>query len=99
MKEARIIIPRETNDGKPVSLDTYERALCAYFGGFTRTDGQGGFMGVSLVYHEPVAIYDVAMKDTRRENDKLQALAERVKRELDQEAVYIRDTRGDVHFI
>lgn len=98
MREAKIVIPDNYNDGKPIDgawRDQFEAALVDRFNGFTKHSASGAWAGPNGVQIEPVTIYIVACSSSRA----VQAFAEQVKRDLDQQAVYIVRPSGDVQFI
>jgi hypothetical protein len=95
-----ITIPDTLNDGTPVLDDyfeTLESRFCDVFGGFLHVLGLGGFKGEHRVYHEAVTVYQ--LHGTHDHLAWLLALAEDVKRDLKQEAVYITRANLDAWMV
>ena len=92
MKEHKIIVSRQFNDGRAVPLDwfeDFETKLVAEFQGFTRIDGKGGYkMKDGTTKFEPVFIYTVAghLMDC---DGPLKRLGAWAKFSLYQESIYI----------
>ena len=107
MKEARIILPLEGNsaDGtrSPAGATVHKllrTRLAKRFGGYTRTTGFGGWVdGEGQIVEEDVAIYDVAINPTAKDNADLRDIAVAAACNLLQDAVYFRQTSGLVEII
>ena len=100
VREAKIIVPDCYNSGEaaPDSFrEQFEKRLVATFGGFTKYAAHGAWVGSSGVQIEPVTVYMIAA--TLCDNRRLVELAEYVKAELQQDAVYLVKVDGSVHFI
>ncbi|MGH2619839.1 MAG: hypothetical protein ACRDHG_04630 [Anaerolineales bacterium] len=94
MREACLVVP--------VSFDptTVEAKMLVAFGGFTRTDGLGGWIAPDKhVFREPVFVYALAMEDTDANLSELVALANYVKTTYSQQCVYVRKPDGAIIFI
>ena len=98
MREARIILPTIGNDGSDLTdcHAALQSTLCATFGGFTVTQGQGGWRDGSTVYMDSVAVYDVASDATEENRAKLESLALFYGHMASQHCVYVRHAAGDV---
>ena len=92
MKEARLIVPQHPH------VHHLEETLVRSFGGFTRGSAHGAWRSSKgQVVEEKVYLYDIAIHDGTWEE--LLRVAAWVKREQDQEAVYVRDWAGNVVMI
>lgn len=101
MKLATLILPTVNNAGEDQS-DTHatlQSALCAEFGGFTRTMGEGGWNGPVGVYIDPVAVYSVAMDDSAANRGKLESIALFYGDLAGQLAVMVTHANGEVVFL
>lgn len=95
-------VPLLLNDGTPTpdwALSYVERELIRAGGGFTYTDGVGGWRSDSgVLYHEPIRLYFLDYAGDMREQldtaRHLRDVAADVAQTLRQEAVYL--TRQDV---
>src|SRR5262245_27784513 len=88
MREARIICP--------VLDKQFEEDLIERFGGYTRTQGVGGWKNdVGVPEVEPIYVYDIAT--TQRA--KLVIYALQYGRRNGQKEVYLRMPEGDVHML
>lgn len=108
MKEARIIMPYttvltyeggEVLDAKSHRVHaTLKHDLIDAFSGFTRTEGEGGWLGVhGNAMIDQVAIYDIACDEKLDETyAMLFEIALNAGRALDQQSVYIRYPDGVV---
>ena len=99
LKEGRLIVPTDPPNADTV-LKWVRDYLVAEFGGYTETKGFGGWMGKDGVCQEPVRIFDVAYKtglDAVTGNVQLRIIADHVKINLQQEAVYVRFNDGSVN--
>lgn len=67
MNEIRYICGTHTKNNMPVAnsvFPAFELGLAKAFGGFTRTEGNGGFiMADGSLKLEPCMVYDVAVPD------------------------------------
>lgn len=99
MREARIIMPLVSTDSQHTrEHDRLKRALAQNFGGYTVTIGSGGWVdGRGFLIRETVAIYDIAMPDTKLNRSRVRDLAYLTAVELKQESVYVRTPDGNVH--
>lgn len=87
-------VPEHYNNGDPVSSEYFaevEARIEDVAGGWTLTHGIGGWLGDDGRYREPVRLYamDVDDLDALRASIALRGLAQKIARELDQEAVYL----------
>lgn len=102
-REARIIAPILDNDGQPVTeaLQSLERRLVQSFGGFTRMQhGTGGWADKGRVQVEGVIVYDVAVETTdRTHRTALHSIANLLRMEAKQQAVYLRYPSGEVELV
>ena len=102
MKMASLILPTHDNHG--VGLQDVHCALqsdlCDTFGGFTLTQGCGGYRFDSgEVKLESVVIYNIAMSDTPENASKLRTIAKHEASLAEQESVMITLPNGNVEFI
>lgn len=101
MRLATLILPTVNNDGVDQS-DTHatlQHALCAAFGGYTRTMGEGGWKGPDRLYIDPVAVYGIAMDDTANNRSELESIAQYYGNLADQISVMVVHAAGDVAFL
>lgn len=90
-KEARIILPQSC-DATP-----FEHKLTDIFGGYTHTDGQGGWRDpMGLTSREPVNIYDIAAPDTCGTLESLAGVIGWLFETTNEWAIYCRVPSGDV---
>lgn len=95
MTQARytLHVPLQRNDGTAVTDEEFaaiERDLLGIAGGFTSTDGVGGWLSPNgKVYREPVRIYAVDVTATDWAHQRILSLADFVGIALEQEAVYV----------
>jgi hypothetical protein len=69
MRIAQINLPITGNNGESLNVVHFEikRDLCEHFGGYTVTEGQGGWInGDGELIAEPVAVYQVAYDESKR---------------------------------
>ncbi len=102
LKEARLIVPMQDNDGHPSDdiLSEVRSRMLDVFGGYTETVGMGGWADAGSIYREPVAIFDVAIDPfDSTKTGALLALAQHVRQQLYQEAVYLRWYDGDIQLV
>lgn len=98
--ENRIILPVHDNNGESLApLHAWlKRELIEYYGGYTATQAEGGYMGKGgKEYVESVILYDVVTD--KRTCDSLIELCKHLCKEAKQECIYYRDARGQVHFV
>lgn len=89
-------VPERLNDGSLIPSDYFvalEHELIALARGFTRTSATGGWRGVGDMHRDPVALYFIDTSD-QRAGARLLDIAQRIARELAQEAVYV--TRQEI---
>jgi hypothetical protein len=102
MREARINLPVADNEGRSLArvAEALEARLAHAFGGFTATAGRGAWINAEgRLFAEPVTVYDVAIdEEDDDEAEKLLRIAQWLKAEARQEAVYVRLPSGRVHF-
>lgn len=101
MRVATLILPTVNNDGVD-QTDTHaalQSVLCEAFGGFTRTMGHGGWSGPGKVYHDPVAVYGIAMDDSPVDRAKLESIALFYGHMAGQLTVMVTHAAGDVAFV
>lgn len=88
-----LYVPEAWNDGRPVALEQlqrYEDELIDLAGGFTLLRGVGGWRSErGEIVREPVRLYMIDVARGSRARERLQALADRIAFELQQEAVYV----------
>lgn len=102
MREARIICPERDNSGSDLEVVrlSLARKLCDTFGGCTVSDGQGSWISASgALYREPVKLFDVACEPTKEARIALRRIAQTLKHDARQEAVYLRLPDGTVEFV
>ena len=98
MREFQIILPCPKGLRHRRKRDTFETALVAFYGGFTRTTGSGAWRnGSGTAEREFVDIYTVATDGVQKSS--VQLLAHEAAREFDQTAIYVRHTDGDVELV
>lgn len=101
LREARIILPVFGNDGKSLA-DVHQRLrifLAMEFEGYTSFSGFGGWMNGASLQEEQIRIYDVAVEGTSEDHLKLLYLCQRLREDAKQDAIYLRDSGGNVHII
>jgi hypothetical protein len=100
MREGRIILPVNGNDGEPL-LQVHvalRKALVQEFGGFTAVDGAGGWVNADgVLVSEPVTVYDVAGDYPM--NYALRSIAAEFATLAGQDCVYCRDFDGNVELV
>jgi hypothetical protein len=102
MREARIILPRNGNNGESLNHvhAGLRRALCEAFGGCTAILVKGAWLDDSgKLYDEEGIAYDIACVVSPETSSKLRTIAEHVAREASQICVYLRHSGGDVEFV
>lgn len=100
MREARIILPKEDKNGQSTYeyRQTFEKALLEYFGGFTASHTYGAWIdGKGRIVYDNGVAYHVAVADT--EEFALRELARTAAIDLNQDAIYLRNSRGNVLLI
>lgn len=97
LKEARIIVP--TGAGA-ATLANAEAAFLDRFGGFTRTNGIGGWRdGHGHPCVENTIVYDMAVPCTPDSAVKLRQIAVIIRLEGEQDCVYLRHYDGSVELV
>lgn len=99
MRLATLILPTVNNDGVD-QTDTHaalQSVLCDRFGGFTVTHGKGGWLDSGKLYHDPVAVYSIAMEDDRRAD--LESIARFYGHMAGQKSVMVTHSDGEVAFL
>lgn len=97
LREARIVMPYNSGIVSSGAHTAMATAFCEAFGGYTCTDGVGGWMNGVVRVDDVVKVYDVAIEADRDASwDKLFQIAMTAGRALGQEAVYIRYPDGTV---
>jgi hypothetical protein len=103
MREARIILPGYQRNGAPVDshvLPRLEAMIIDAFGGFTCMRGIGAYrMNDGTLKQEPVAIFDIAIKQVSFRSISLHDIALWVANAANQECVYLRHPNGSVEFV
>lgn len=102
MREARIILPINDNNGNSLSFlhKSLAGELCRHFGGATATQSNGMWIADNgKLYDEPGIAYDIAMEPTRDNDAIMREIAVRFGRLAEQEAMYLRLADGQVDII
>lgn len=102
MREAMIILPQHDNARHSLQHVRHyaEKALAAAFGGFTVTNGKGGWINSrGELLSEPVWQFTVACEPTPQDDAKLTSIARYMGTEGKQDAVYVRYASGDVQIL
>lgn len=102
MREARIILPVNGNDGLSVegAHKYLKMSLASEFGGFSAIKADGGWVdNDGALQEEPVVIYDVAAPSGVLEDKLLHDIARVAGREAGQICVYVKDFSGNVELI
>jgi hypothetical protein len=100
MREASIILPCDPTEKR--LFETEHRHLAAklanHFGGFTVTEGKGGWIDPSngKTIYDDVRVYTVAMEPTPANDRLLDDLVIVTAKMLRQKAVYVRHASGEV---
>jgi len=100
MKEAKIILPIKSNNGRDLmAVHTLLRSnLIAAFGGVTATNAFGAWRSPSnQIIEEAVAVYSVAADSTRKNREAFARIAMAAGKDAGQEAMYFVDLNGDAH--
>lgn len=101
--EASIIAPKYFNDGVRTTEGAraaLASALVREFGGATVTEGNGLWRDPDgATKAEPVFVYTVAAEEDAAADRLLEALAQGLAIATDQQAIYLKDTHGQVSFI
>jgi hypothetical protein len=108
VERVALYIPKNLNDGRPVAkgvLESYEDelfeiALDAGENGFTRSSifGMWRFPD-GTKFREPVIKYELDVSDSNLILDRVLHLAERVREELRQDAVYVTVSPIEAHLV
>lgn len=91
--------PQEDNEGHSLQRVrcTAEKALAKQFGGFTTTNGKGGWVaGNGDLQREPVWLITVAYDPSVLNDERLTSVARYIGSAGKQQAVYVRYASGDV---
>lgn len=103
MREARILLPKQTNDGRSNDgvRKTLVRFACQTFGGATVSTVEGAWVDPKTgdLYEEPSWAIDVAGEATEDNDDIVLHMGRVVIREGEQLAAYVRTFSGDVQII
>jgi len=103
MREARIILPVNDNDGESLAKvhEALQETLCEYFGGYTRTDGVGGWKNnTGEIVRDRIAIYNVAIDDAGLcGGSRLLIIAAGLLQAANQDAIYYRGPDGIVEIL
>lgn len=103
MREFRITFAQCDSGGivRPDIADALGKRLAATYGGFTRTDAQGGYiMADGRLVCESVFVFDVATESDAESVFGFAAMAAaEIRRAMDQESVYFRNIDGRVHIL
>ncbi len=109
MKEALIILPKQTNEGSSLEAmnDAVLSDIAHEFNGFTCVDALGGYiangstgaLAQGELKREPVQVVTIATDETDEASAKLQIIAAAYAQRAAQESVYLRDHSGHVFFI
>lgn len=99
MRTATIIIPKFDNDGsdnRPVIENTV-RKFCEDFGGATVIDARGYWVNPEgQLFQDEVVKIESAGDPSAENNAKINAIADHILTETDQEAVFVSDFDGQV---
>jgi hypothetical protein len=101
LREARIILPVQDNDGHPLAgiHAVLQSRLIEAFGGYTAIDCRGGWQSPNGTLHnDPGTAYDIACADDPSTEATLRALAHLLLIGTLQEAIYLRLPSGAVEF-
>lgn len=101
LREARLIVtaPRDLKTNTVLLLIDIRGLLLAQFGGYTETQGQGGWVGKKGAAADPIVIFDVAMEPTLVNAANLRTVAELIHGRTGQDCVYVRQANGLVEFV
>ena len=104
LSEFRVIVPqRDDNDFDRKDLhNKIIGHIVRTFGGFTVTEGYGGYImrSTGRLAKEPVYIFDIATaKDSADVLFWAESLASGIKRDMGQESVYFRNVDGKVYIL
>ena len=99
MREARLIVPINDNQGKSLDHVHAEIAEClvSEFGGLTEIEAKGMWFNDARLFAENVYFYDVAMEVSKENEKKLVDIAMLAKKLAGQDAIYLRHANGYVH--
>src|ERR1700757_3209697 len=103
MRCAYLILPTTSND-EVDQTDTHaalQSALCDYFGGFTMTQGKGGWRNPAnaRVYMDSVATYAIAMTESGDNESRLESIARFYGHMAGQVCVMLAHASGRVVFV
>jgi len=101
MREAKIILPLNDNQGEPMETahSRLQKTLCTEFGGFTAQNATGGYVNqAGETQIEDVTIYFIAIQF--KDWPKMQNIARDLIDTTDQESIYLGQPNGcGVEFI
>lgn len=93
MQRITLQIPETLNDGTQVAAESfasYEVELHDIAGGFTLTHAIGSWRAPSgAIYRDALRLYAIDVADAQTVLERVLHLADRIRRDLDQEAVYV----------
>ncbi len=93
MRQATIIVP----SSEQAALSYAKRQAAKLFGGYTITQGQGGWIDASgALIDEPVSILTIACEPCEAANAKLDHIADEIGHIGRQDAVFVSYPTGDV---
>jgi hypothetical protein len=104
MKEAKIILPvypERMSMGEATKLHGHlQKRLATTFGGFTATEGDGGWIDdAGKLITERVRVYVVANQGDEGEAAKLRNIARWLAKESGEDCIYIRYADGEVELM
>lgn len=92
LKEFKFVLPRLPEH--LTVMAELDREICWMFGGLTKVEGAGLWVGGGKLYDEPVFVYTVALDPQRQ--SALRYMVWRAAIAMKQIALYTVDTDGDV---
>lgn len=95
LREARVVLPKNAQGHARL-----RRRFAEAFGGYTETEGRGGWVnGDGVLEQEQVRVYDVAMDPGPEARAQLSEIARGVLLASKEAAIYVRYADGDVEII